>query len=66
MKKNINELIEYYSGENDAVFRDEAYKIVRNFDASGEHKLSELRIALIDNLYTVYTYFEKFFSNLKG
>ena len=40
-KKNIINLIKYYSEENDAGFRNEAYEIARDFDESGDYQLAE-------------------------
>ncbi len=51
-KKNIINLIKYYSEENDAGFRNEAYEIARDFDASGDYQLSEYIIALMSNANT--------------
>lgn len=51
-KKNIINLIKYYSEENDAGFRNEAYEIARDFDASGDYQLSEYIMALLSNANT--------------
>ena len=37
-KKNIINLIKYYSEENDAGFRTEAYEIASDFDKSGDYQ----------------------------
>lgn len=51
-KKNIINLIKYYSEENDAGFRSEAYEIAKDFDESGDHQLAEYVIALMSNANT--------------
>ena len=51
-KKNIINLIKYYSEENDAGFRNEAYEIARDFDASGDSQLAEYIVALMSNANT--------------
>lgn len=51
-KKNVINLIKYYSEENDAGFRNEAYEIARDFDASGDYQLSEYIVALMSNANT--------------
>lgn len=51
-KKNIINLIKYYSEENDVGFRGEAYEIARDFDASGDHQLAEYIMALMSNANT--------------
>lgn len=51
-KKSIINLIKYYSEENDAGFRNEAYEIARDFDASGDYQLSEYIMALLSNANT--------------
>ena len=51
-KKNVINLIKYYSEENDAGFRNEAYEIARDFDASGDYQLAEYIIALMSNANT--------------
>lgn len=48
-KKNVLNLIRYYSESNDAAFRAEAYEIARDFDKDGDYKLSEYIIALLAN-----------------
>lgn len=51
-KKNILNLIKYYSEENDAGFRTEAYEIARDFEAIGDYQLSEYIVALLSNANT--------------
>lgn len=66
-KKNIINLIKYYSEDNDAGFRSEAYEIARDFDAAGDYQLSEYIMALLSNANTFIpqmsendmSYFEK-------
>lgn len=48
-KKNIINLIKYYSEKNDAGFRAEAYEIANDFDKSGDYQLSEYIMALMSN-----------------
>lgn len=51
-KKSILNLIKYYSEENDAGFRTEAYEIARDFDEAGDHQLAEYVMALMSNANT--------------
>ena len=51
-KKNVINLIKYYSEENDAGFRNEAYEIARDFDATGDYQLAEYIVALMSNANT--------------
>lgn len=51
-KKNIINLIKYYSEDNDAGFRNEAYEIARDFDASGDYQLAEYIMALLSSANT--------------
>ena len=51
-KKNIINLIKYYSENNDAGFRGEAYGIAKVFDSLGDHQLSEYIMALLSNANT--------------
>ena len=46
-KKNIINLIKYYSEKNDIGFRSEAYEIAKDFDESGDYQLSEYIMACI-------------------
>lgn len=66
-KKNIINLIKYYSEDNDVGFRNEAYEIARDFDESGDYQLAEYIMALLSNANTFVpqmqdnesTFFEK-------
>jgi SpoVK/Ycf46/Vps4 family AAA+-type ATPase len=51
-KKNVLNLIKYYSENNDEAFRSEAYEIAREFDKSGDFQLSEYIMALLSNANT--------------
>jgi len=51
-KKSILNLIKYYSEENDAGFRSEAYEIAKGFDAAGDYQLAEYIMALMSNANT--------------
>ena len=51
-KKNILNLIKYYSEENDVGFRSEAYEIARDFDETGDHQLAEYIMALMSSANT--------------
>lgn len=51
-KKSVLNLIKYYSEENDAGFRTEAYEIAREFDEAGDHQLAEYVMALMSNANT--------------
>ena len=46
-KNNVISLIKYYVEKNDAGFRNEAYEIAREFDASGDYQLSEYIMSLL-------------------
>lgn len=48
-KKNVLNLIKYYSECNDAGFRSEAYEIAEDFNKAGDYQLSEYIIALLTN-----------------
>ena len=48
-KKNVINLIRYYAEKNDPAFREEAYEIARDFDASGDYQLSEYIMALMSS-----------------
>ena len=48
-KKNVINLIRYYTEKNDPAFREEAYEIARDFDASGDFQLSEYIMALMSS-----------------
>lgn len=51
-KKNIINLIRYYSEKNDDGFRNEAYEIAKDFDASGDYQLAEYIMSLLSNVNT--------------
>lgn len=51
-KKNVINLIRYYSENNDASFRNEAYEIAHDFNASGDTELSEYIMALLSSAST--------------
>lgn len=51
-KKNIISLIKYYVENNDSGFRNEAYEIAKDFDASGDYQLSEYILSLLSNANT--------------
>lgn len=51
-KKSVLNLIKYYSEENDAGFRSEAYEIAKDFDESGDCQLAEYIMALMSNANT--------------
>ena len=51
-KKNIINLIKYYTDSNDSGFRAEAYEIAKDFDSSGDCELAEYIMALLSNANT--------------
>lgn len=51
-KKNVINLIKYYTEKNDAGFRNEAYEIARGFDVSGDYQLSEYIMSLLSDANT--------------
>ncbi len=51
-KKNVLNLIKYYSEKNDLQFKNEAVEIARYFDKVGDHQLSEYVMSLITNTNT--------------
>ena len=51
-KANIINLIKYYTENNDAGFRNEAYQIANEFDKLGDYQLSEYIMALLSNANT--------------
>lgn len=51
-KKNILNLIKYYSEKNEIGFRNEAYEIAKYFDSTGDYQLSEYIMALMSNVNT--------------
>lgn len=53
MKKiDVINLIKYYAEKNDNAFREEAYKIAREFDKSGDVQLAEYIMALLSDANT--------------
>lgn len=73
-KKNVINLIRYYSEENDAGFRSEAYEIAKDFDTAGDYQLSEYIMALLSDANTFVpqmndndlSYFERIQSSNKS
>lgn len=51
-KKNVINLIKYYSENNDTGFRSEAYEIAKSFDESGDYQLAEYIMALMSDSNT--------------
>ena len=51
-KKNVINLIKYYSENNDAGFRSEAYEIAKDFDTAGDNQLAEYIMALMSSANT--------------
>lgn len=51
-KKSVISLIKYYAEKNDTGFRNEAYEIAKDFDASGDYQLSEYIMSLLSNVNT--------------
>lgn len=51
-KKNIVNLIKYYSEKNDIGFKQEAYEIAQNFDKNGDYQLAEYIMALLSEANT--------------
>lgn len=51
-KRNVINLIKYYSEQNDPAFRTEAYEIAREFDAAGDYQLAEYVMALLSDVNT--------------
>jgi len=51
-KKNVLNLIKYYSEKNDAAFRNEAYEIAKYFDEIDNYQLSEYIMALLSDTNT--------------
>lgn len=48
-KRSVINLIRYHAENNDAAFRNEAYDIARDFDATGDHQLAEYIMALMSD-----------------
>ena len=51
-KKNVINLIRYYSEKNDKAFRNEAYEIAKDFDLAGDYQLAEHIMALLSDTNT--------------
>ena len=51
-KKNVINLIKYYSEDNDAGFKSEAYEIARDFDLSGDYQLAQYIYSLLSSANT--------------
>lgn len=51
-KKNVINLIKYYSDRNDSAFRNEAYQIASDFDKAGDYQLAEYIMALLSDANT--------------
>ncbi len=51
-KKNVINLIKYYSDKNDNAFRNEAYEIAKDFDKDGDYQLAEYIMALLSSANT--------------
>lgn len=68
-KKNVLNLIKYYSEENDVAFRNESYEIARYFDKIGDYQLSEYIMALLSDTNTfspqMYTESHTFFKRVE-
>lgn len=66
-KKNIINLVKYYTEKNDTAFRNEAYEIVNYFERIGDYELSQYIMALLSDANTFVpqinedsaTYFKK-------
>lgn len=52
-KKNVLNLIRYYTEHNDAAFRNEAYNIAKEFDRAGDSQLAAYIIALLSDANTL-------------
>lgn len=51
-KKNVLNLIKYYTEKNDESFRNEAYEIAKDFDQNGDYQLAEYIMALLSDINT--------------
>ena len=51
-KRNILNLIKYYSEKNDLGFKNEAYEIAKYFDSIGDYQLAEYIMALLSDANT--------------
>lgn len=59
-KRNVLNLIRYYTEHNDAAFRNEAYLIAKDFDHAGDSQLAEYVIALLSDTNTFIPQSEMF------
>lgn len=59
-KKNIINLIKYHAEKNDFQFYNESIEIAREFDAMGDHQLSEYIMGLVSNANTFIPQNESF------
>lgn len=48
-KKNVINLIRYYSEDNDVAFKNEAYEVAKYFDSIGDSQLAEYIMALLSD-----------------
>lgn len=51
-KKNVINLIKYYSEKNDIQFKNEAFEIARFFDSTGDYELAEYIMSLLSEANT--------------
>ncbi len=51
-KRDVISLIRYHAEDNEAAFREEAYEIARDFEASGDVQLAEYIMALLSDANT--------------
>ena len=51
-KKNVLNLIKYYTENNDESFRNEAYEIAKDFDQNGDYQVAEYIMALLSDVNT--------------
>ncbi len=51
-KRNVISLIRYYAEKNDDGFRNEAFEIAKEFDATGDSQLAEYIVSLLSNVNT--------------
>jgi SpoVK/Ycf46/Vps4 family AAA+-type ATPase len=58
-KKNVINLIKWYSEDNDAAFRAEAYEIAKEFDRTGDYQLAEYIMAMLASTDTFAPRYEE-------
>ena len=51
-KKQVINLIKYFSEKNETGFRAEAYEIAKSFDKNGDYQLAEYIMALLSDANT--------------